>query len=76
MAAFVGKIKRWKTDSGVEALSEGELTFLGNFVKDNLGTLKKKDQKTWLDHQSWTKNFAGVLSPENIDYVFNMVNVL
>lgn len=76
MAAFVGKIKHWKTDSGVEVLSEEELTFLGSFVKGNLGTLKKKDQKPWLDHQCWNKNFAGVLSPENIDYVFNMVNVL
>lgn len=74
MAAFVGKIKHWKTDSGVEALSEEELAFLGDFVKDNLGTLKKKDQRSWLDHQSWNKNFAGVLSPESIDYVFNIVN--
>ena len=74
MAAFVGKIKHWKTDSGVEVLSEEELTFLGNFVKGNLGSLKKKDQKPWLDHQCWNKNFACILSPEDIDYVFNIVN--
>lgn len=74
MAAFAGKVKRWKDGAGVIVLSDEDLAFLGNFVKDNLGTLRRKDQKPWLDHQSWNKHFAGILSPEDIDYVFNIVN--
>lgn len=74
MKALVGKISRWKTNNCIEVLSEEELSFLGKFVKNNIGTLKKKELKSWLDCQCWHRNFESTLSPENIDYMFNIVN--
>lgn len=73
MKAFVSRINRWKTNNGIEAMSKDDLSFLGNYVKNSIGTLRKKEQKSWLDRQSWDKTFEGVLSPESISFVFSIV---
>ena len=74
MPAFAGRVRKWKRDSGINVLNEGQLRFLGNFIKQGLSAIKKDQKKSWMDHAKWNKDFKGVLEQTDIDAIFNVVN--
>ena len=72
--AFAGRVRKWKRDSGINVLNEEHLSFLGNFIKQGLSSIKKDQKKSWMDHAKWNKEFKGVLEQTDIDAIFNVVN--
>lgn len=74
--AFAVKLYKWMIYSGSMSLSNEQIGFLGNLVREELSCLNKQKQKAWKDRKGWERAFNGKpserISSADVDSIFDI----